>query len=113
MDTAKNVSLLIYNVSGTKLGYLSIQIQPEFSPSINSEGYTPEITEGDDSGKYININIKTNNIKELWVKIKEYLQEHNDFANSTIVTCEGSQGWDNYLLLHHFGSKEKLNEIQN
>lgn len=104
------------------MGYISIQIQPKLSPSINSEGvasflksegYTPEITEGDDSGKYININIKTNNIKELWVKIKEYLQEHNDFANSTIVTCEGSQGWDNYLLLHHFDSKEKLNEIQN
>ena len=64
-----------------------------------------------DSGKFINLNIKTNNIKELWVKIKKYLQEHNELANSTIVTCEGSQGWDNYLLLHHFDSKEKLNEI--
>jgi len=102
------------------MGYLSIQIQPELSPSINSggvasflnnEGYTPEITEGNDSGKYININIETNNIKELWIKIKKYLQEHNEFANSTIVTCEGSQGWDNYLLLHHFDSNEKLNEI--
>ena len=102
------------------MGYLSIQIQPKLTHTINSEGvttflknegYTPEISEGNDSGKYINLNIKTNNIKELWVKVEKYLKEHNELANSTIVTCEGSQGWDNYLLLHHFDSKEKINEI--
>ena len=102
------------------MGYLSIQIQPDLSPTVNceevtsflnSEGYNPEIVEGNDSGEFINLNIKTNNIKELWVKIKKYLLEHNEVANSAIVTCEGSQGWENYLLLHHFDSNEKLNEI--
>ena len=102
------------------MGYLSIQIQPELSPTINSEeitsflnneGYKPEIVEGNDSGKFINLNIETNNIKGLWVKIEKYLHEHNEFSNSTIITCEGSQGWDNYLLLHHFDSNQKINEI--
>ena len=102
------------------MGYLSIQIQPELAPTINvegvtsflkSEGYNPERIEGNDSGKHINLNIETNNIKNLWVKIEKYLQEHNELSNSSIIICKGHQGWDNYLLLHHFDSNEKLNEI--
>ena len=100
--------------------YISIQIQPELNANVNSKevikylsdkGYTPEITEGNDSGKYINLNIKTNNIRDTWVTIKTYLKENNAFSCSSIITCEGSQGWDNYLLLHHFDSNEILNEI--
>ncbi len=100
--------------------YLSIQIQPNLVSSINSdgiifflerEGHTPEILKGYDSGEFINLNIKTNNVKKLWVKIEKYLKKHSEFCNSTIITCEGSQGWDNYFLLHHFDSREKLDEI--
>ena len=97
-----------------------IQIQPELNTEVNpkevmsflsNKGYIPEVTEGNDSGKYINLNIKTNNIKDTWSVINTYLKENNDLSCSSIVTCEGSQGWGNYLLLHHFDSAEKLNEI--
>jgi hypothetical protein len=103
-----------------KMGCLSIQIQPDLVSSINSdgitsflnnEGYSPEITEGYDSGAFINLNIKTHNVKVLWVKIEKYLKNHSELFNCTIITCEGSQGWDNYLLLHHFDSTEKFDEI--
>jgi hypothetical protein len=30
---------------------------------------------------------------------------------SAIVTCEGSRGWDNYLLLHHFDTKQVLDKL--
>lgn len=30
---------------------------------------------------------------------------------SAIVTCEGSRGWDNYLLLHHFDTRQVLDKL--
>jgi hypothetical protein len=30
---------------------------------------------------------------------------------SAIVTCEGSRGWDNYLLLHHFDTQQSLDTL--
>ena len=75
---------------------------------MKNSGYLPEIKEGYDSGNFINLNIKTNNIKSLWLKLEPYLQEQIQLKESSIVTCEGSKSWDNYLLLHHFDSLEKL-----
>ncbi len=100
--------------------YLCLQLQPELETTVNKEelniffesiGYIPEITEGNDSGVYINFLIKTENLKELWLSIKTFLAENGNYSISTIVTCEGSQGWDNYLLLHQFDIKEKVDEI--
>jgi hypothetical protein len=30
---------------------------------------------------------------------------------SAIVTCEGSRGWDNYLLLQHFDKRQLLDKL--
>jgi hypothetical protein len=100
--------------------YLCLQLQPELETTVNKEdlktfiesiGYKTEITEGNDSGVYINFLIKTENLKELWLSIKTFLTENQNYSKSTIVTCEGSQGWDNYLLLHQFDIKEDIDEI--
>ena len=32
---------------------------------------------------------------------------------SYIVSCEGTRGWDNYLLLYHFNQKLKLDTLRN
>lgn len=97
--------------------YISIQLQPEQKPIsskdevlslLTSEGFSPEIDEGDD---YINFNIPTENTKEAWLKIKSSLLNKSHFIKSTIVTCEGSNGWDDYLLLHHFDESEVLDDI--
>ena len=99
---------------------LSIQIQPDLVASVNKEeiisflkslGYSPEIQEGYDSENFINLNIKTNSIKTLWLKLEPYLQEQIELKESSIVTCEGSKSWDDYLLLHHFDSLEKLDKL--
>lgn len=100
--------------------YLNIQIQPERNNSIDESivieylkenGYAPEVAEGNDSGKYININVKTNNLKALWVRIKIYLENNNNLYQSSIITCEGNQGWDDYFLLHHYDTNEKTDAI--
>lgn len=100
--------------------YLSIQIQPhrqnevtkeEAINIINKLGYSVEVDEGFDEGKYINLNIKTEDLQKLWKQIKENLLNKRYFIKSTIIACEGSQGWDNYLLLHHYDPTLELDEI--
>jgi len=100
--------------------YISIQIQPDRDESANkdeaisiltSAGFTPEIQEGEDDGKYINLNIKSDNLKDTWAKIKDSLINLSQYSKSSIVVCEGSEGWDNYLLLHHYDSSQTTDEI--
>jgi hypothetical protein len=31
---------------------------------------------------------------------------------SSIVTCQGSRGWDNFRLLHHFDSRQPLDSLR-
>ena len=99
---------------------LSIQLQTDINPEASKEeaisilsnaGFSPEINEGEDNGRYINLNIETDNLKEAWSKIKNSLIKLPRYAKTSIVVCEGSEGWDNYLLLHHFDQSEKLDEL--
>lgn len=34
-----------------------------------------------------------------------------DLRRSSIVTCQGSRGWDDYRLLHHFDSRQPLDRL--
>ena len=103
-----------------KMKYLSLQLQPELNPTVNKEelidffkriGYETEIAEDNESGQYINILIKTNDLKGLWLSLKPFFIVNKNYSDSVIVTCEGDQGWENYLLLHHFDSREKLDTL--
>lgn len=42
----------------------------------------------------------------VWAHLRRRALHHRRLGSalreSTIVTCEGSRGWDNYRLLHHF-----------
>ena len=100
--------------------YLSIQIQPDSQTNVTEQelkflleknGYTPEIETGNDDGPYINILTPTDNLKKLWVLVQGFLNDNNDLKKHFIVTCEGSRGWDNYLLLHSPPKSEKLDEL--
>ncbi len=100
--------------------YLSIQLQPERENNLDKDfvilelqnnGYTVEVEEGEDNGKYINLNIKTGTLKNTWDNIKDIIFKNPSIKNSSIVVCEGNQGWDDYLLLHHFDKNEKIDEL--
>jgi hypothetical protein len=62
--------------------------------------------EGEHDGPYLNVCFDTDDLQELWRHLNEKLLQIKvagqqlDF--SSIVTCEGRNGWDDYLLLHHY-----------
>lgn len=100
--------------------WISFQLQPYLNLDIritdvievlNKKMIVPEIQEGDDNGIYINVNFKTQNPIFTWLDCRTELFNCIGFKESSIVTCEGECGWDDYLLLHHFDPKEKLNNI--
>ena len=110
---------------------LCMQVQSHLSPQLDldrlfqlleSIGIHNEIVErfvtiksNDDNG-YIDILFETMNVEKLWRQIMECI--YNDHAigygisQSSIVVCEGMNGWNDYLLLHHFNPEEKLDVME-
>ena len=78
---------------------------------LNNAGIPPEISEGDDGGKYINLTIGSDDLKESWSVIRTSLLQIPEVEESSIIVCEGDDGWDDYLLLHHFDLSQELDEL--
>lgn len=100
--------------------YINIQLQPKKSSLVSKEdilfllvklGLSPEVSEGNDNGPYINILFRVNSIYQVWGQLESELLSCPGVRESSIITCEGSQGWGNYLLLHHFDSAEEIDNV--
>ena len=65
--------------------------------------------------EYVNFMFEANDLRALWKLIKQRLYGDgaiSDFLRqSSIVVCEGTRGWDDYKLLHHFDPAQQLDEI--
>jgi hypothetical protein len=63
---------------------------------------------------YISITFSTNDTAGLWSHIRGVVKA-SPFAAaivaSTIVVCEGKDGWNDYLLLHHYDFAEPLDGL--
>jgi hypothetical protein len=99
---------------------LHIQIQLARSPGLDTVEAVArlsrlaagvKVTEGEDDGRYLNVNFKAADLSELWALIREELQSFPGLAGAAIVVCEGEFGWDDYLLLHHFNPEEQLDQL--
>jgi hypothetical protein len=99
---------------------LHIQLQPARSPGLDvAEAVAGlvrldalvQVTEGEDDGRYVNIDFKATDLSGLWALVWAELQSVSGLAEAAIVVCEGEYGWDDYLLLHHFNPKEQLDEL--
>lgn len=109
---------------------LCIQIQPEIVPEIDMNRIhlliqavardqtivrQLVIKEGDDNGPYTNFVFDTMDLKNLWDLVQHNLYQDEkigmELTKSSIVTCEGKKGWDDYLLLHHYDSSEKIDSL--
>ena len=69
---------------------------------------------GDDGGPYINLHFSASSPAAGWLRLRGAYDDSAlgwQLASSTIVTCEGAHGWDDYLLLHHCDLDEKTDEI--
>ena len=90
-----------------------VQIQPNLLTTFDEHAIealraidAPEIenvetNRGQNDGPYINVIYTTSNPRLLWSSVREELIRLG-LQGAAIVTCTGTRGWDNYLLLHHF-----------
>jgi hypothetical protein len=109
----------------------NIQIQPDRSPALDERaaiqlietlavpgGQIAEFkrTEGDDGGRYVNFTFSVSDAITFWSQVRREVLGNREIgpaiAASSIIVCEGEQGWDDYLLLHHFDSRLELDAIE-
>ena len=111
-------------------GQLCVQVQPERAPSLDLSRLKAEcealaqatqgilgicIDEGVDQEKYWNLTIHSNSPLAAWPVIRTTLFESTLFGeklqSAAIVICTGKDGWNDYLLLHHFDPSEPLDHL--
>jgi hypothetical protein len=100
---------------------LNIQLQPARSPGINVAETVARlsrlakdvsVSEGDDGGGYISVNLRAADMVGLWAVVRRQLKTDAHLANAAIVICQGECGWDDYKLLHHFDPAEVVDELE-
>ena len=108
---------------------LNIQVQPERVPTLDmarTRGIVEalakdrtlvakfESVEGDDDGPYVNFTFAAKDLPKLWASVQKKVLRNTEIgpavSKSSIIICEGSEGWDNYRLLHHYDGRFKLDE---
>ena len=62
-------------------------------------------------GSYIDVAFRADDPAKLWASVRQELFASVGLAESAIVVCEGQQGWDDYLLLHHYDSAVPLDDL--
>jgi len=108
---------------------LTVQIQPDLISATSAEAIVTileslgkdlqlsgaHITRGNDSGKYINVELRSNDIPRLWKEIKQALfvdeRAGSDVKRGTVVVCSGDAQWKDYLLLHHYDASQRLDSL--
>ena len=117
-------------VSNRTTKLLLIQVQPKRTPELDETqairlltsvgsgtGLVKhfEVREGSDEGHYTNVSYATDDLPRLWSLIKQEVLQAPTIGpvlqKATIVACQGEEGWDDYLLLHHFDENEPLDSI--
>jgi len=73
------------------------------------------INRGEENGLYINIELQSSMVEQLWKKIKSViLLNSNGFSvlsKGIVVVCEGDHGWNDYLQLYHYNKLEKIDSF--
>ena len=99
---------------------MHVQLQPDRSPALDTSAAvatlsslddSASVSEGEDSGHYVNIDFTPADAKVLWQKIHGCLSSEPELARIAIVACEGRHGWDDYLLLYHYDRTLVLDEL--
>jgi len=109
---------------------IAIQVQPHRAPGLDIDGVRAlfervatnaslvehhHFDQGHDKTHYLNFTFGTRDLKALWDFLSEQMFADPTFgqllASSSIATCEGAHGWDDYLLLHHFDPEERRDAL--
>jgi hypothetical protein len=75
---------------------------------------TDETSGNDDNTRFVNLYVYSENPREFWPRVRQNLESYG--GDSTllammIVVCQGDQGWDDYLLLHHYDKNQKTDVL--
>ncbi|MEQ1905741.1 MAG: hypothetical protein ABL888_16250 [Pirellulaceae bacterium] len=74
-----------------------------------------EIQTGQENGEYVNVLIESKDPFTTWERMKWPLVESKlpggEFSRAMIVTLTGDNGWDDYLLLHHYDREQDLDAL--
>jgi len=98
---------------------LHVQIQPSRSPDLDIEEVVNRllalapatVSRGDDAGRYVNVDFNPAEARGLWSAVEGQILTDQGLAGFSIVCCTGENGWDDYLLLHHYDPSEPLDEL--
>jgi hypothetical protein len=65
---------------------------------------------------WVNFLFRSASVARTWSSLESAAMRHRRLGaklrRSSIVTCQGSRGWDNYRLLHHFDSRQPLDRFR-
>ena len=107
---------------------MCVQVQPKRSPGLDTEAVarlmlevsvranttTFSIVRGRKNA-WINFVFEASALPSVWNELRTRVLTHRSLGtalrHSTIVTAEGSCGWDNYRLLHHYDDREHPDRI--
>jgi hypothetical protein len=74
--------------------------------SVASSVKSHHFDHGNDHGEYLNFTFETDDVATLWKDIQTHAYRHPQLGaaltSASLAVCEGEQGWDDYLLLHHY-----------
>lgn len=107
---------------------LNVQVQPGRAPPLDLDAVLAlfataaeladaelEVTAGEDDGPFVNYHFRTRDLGRLWELLQGQVFWDQtigpSLAASSIVTCEGSRGWDDYRLLHHYDRRLGLDTL--
>jgi hypothetical protein len=107
---------------------LNVQVHPERMPSLDLDAVLEifsnaaqmadaelTVSEGGDDGPYISYDFLTRDLVRLWEVLQSQVFTDDilgpQLALAAIATCQGSKGWENYLLLHHYDRSLKLDTL--
>jgi hypothetical protein len=109
---------------------LHIQVQLERAPGLDelqlkqslgdlgvSSGLAKRVRveEGIDHGRYVNFTYWTEDLPGLWALVRKdvlgSLAIGTDVQRTSIIVCQGDDGWNDYLLLHHFDDSQVLDRL--
>lgn len=107
----------------------NVQLQPQRAPSlaipqirrvmgavtrVAGAARSLHMIAGYDRGPYLNFTYATDDPAKLWSAIQSKILGDRGvgsrIAAASIITCQGDRGWDNYLLLHHFDHRVKVDD---
>jgi len=64
---------------------------------------------------WVNFLFNSREVGRTWRIVRSRALAHHKWGprlrRSSMVTCEGSRGWDNYLLLHNFDTQQDLDKL--